>query len=225
MDTTKSLFGGIFGVFVVSCGAMVLIPNSQIGDLNPVTPDWDGSQLGVPAAYPTETRQIGRTTFAANGCFYCHSQQVRDPQYGPDMERGWGVRRTVARDYIFEDVPYLGSCRIGPDLANYGSKTWRNEPIDDPKKPARRDGAWLFRHMYAPNSVVPDSLCPPLPFLFVREEIGGALSPDAVHSEGRYQWLPTAEARNLAAYILGQDRSFPLPGEAPTIIKPQEEKK
>jgi cytochrome c oxidase cbb3-type subunit 2 len=221
---TNTLFGGIFGAFIVSCGAMVLLPNLQIGNLTPETPEWDGSQVSVPAHYPTEQGHIGRMTYVANGCFYCHTQQVRDPQYGPDLERGWGVRRTVARDYLFEDVPLLGSSRIGPDFANYGSDTWRNEPADDPLKPAKRDAAWVYRHLYAPKSIVSDSLCPPQQYLFTRREMGSSPSRDAVHVDGRHEWIPTAEARNLAAYLLGQERSFPLP-EAPTVIKPKEEKK
>jgi cytochrome c oxidase cbb3-type subunit II len=224
METSNTLFGGIFGAFVVSCGAMVLLPNGQIGNLNPVIPDWDGSQPSAQNSYPTETQHIGRATYMANGCFYCHTQQVRDPQYGPDLQRGWGVRRSVARDYIFEEVPLLGSTRFGPDFSNYGSGSWRNEPVDDPKKPATRNAAWIYRHMFEPRSIVNDSQCPPQRFLFERREIGGAPSPDAAHVEGRYEWVPTAEMRNLAAYILGQNRSFAVP-EAPTIIQPKEEKK
>ena len=224
METSNSLFGGIFGAFIISCGAMVLLPNSQLANMNPVAPEWDGSQLSAQNSYPNDTQFLGRATYIANGCFYCHTQQVRDPQYGPDLERGWGVRRTVARDYMFEDVPLLGSSRIGPDFANYGSGTWRNEPKDDPKKPEVRNAAWIYKHMFAPTTIVPDSKCPPQPFLFQKKEIGGAPSPDAVQVEGRYEWIPTAEMRNLAAYILGQNRSPALP-EAPIVIKPKEEKK
>lgn len=224
MDTSNTLFGGIFGAFVVSCGAMVLLPNSQIGNLNPVVPDWDGSQASAQNSYPTETQHIGKIVYAANGCFYCHTQQVRDPQYGPDLERGWGVRRSVARDYIFEDVPLLGSSRLGPDLANYGSSTWRNEPSDDPKKPEIRNAAWIYRHMFAPRTIVSDSNCPPQPFLFERRPVGGAPSPEAVKVEGRHEWVPTPAMRELAAYVLGQNRNYPVP-EAPAVIKPKEEKK
>lgn len=224
METSNSLIGGIIGAFVVSCGAMVLLPNSQIGNLNPVTPDWDGSQLSAQNTYPNETHFIGRATFVANGCFYCHSQEVRDPQYGPDLERGWGTRRTVARDYMYEDVPLLGSTRIGPDFANYGNGTWRNEPADETKKPAKRDANWIYRHTADPTIIVKDSKCPPQPFLFEKREFGSQPSAEAVRVEGRYEWVPTAEMRNLAAYILGQNRSPALP-EAPTVIKPQEAKK
>lgn len=225
MDKPSTLFIGIFGSFVVSCGTMVLLPNTDIGNLNPVTPDWDGSQISVPDIYPVDRHFIGRGEYVANGCFYCHTEQVRDPQYGQDMARGWGVRRTVARDYIYEDVPLLGTMRLGPDFANYGSGTWRNEPADDPKRPQKRDAAWIYRHLYNPNAIVLEgSLCPPRKDLFDRHEIVGEPSPNAAHVEGRYEWLPNSQARNLAAYLLGQSRSHELP-EAPTIIKPKEEKK
>jgi cytochrome c oxidase cbb3-type subunit 2 len=64
----------------------------------------------------------GREVYIREGCYYCHTQQVRDPQNSSDLERGWGMRRSVARDYIYENPPLLGSVRIGPDLANIGSK-------------------------------------------------------------------------------------------------------
>ena len=222
MSSSNTLYGGIFGAFVVSCGAMVLLPHTQIGRLNPAAADWDGSTVSVPSSYPHETQKIGRITYVANGCFYCHTQQVRDPQYGPDVERGWGMRRTVARDYIFEGVPLLGSTRIGPDFSNYGTPEWRNEPQDDPKKPVKRDEAWIYRHMYEPSTIVSDSKCPPHRFLFTREEVAGSPSPDAVKVEGRYEWVPTPAMRELAEYIVGQARN----GAVPEIkAKAQEEKK
>lgn len=225
MDKPSTLFTGIFGAFIVSCGTMVLLPDNEIGSLNPVTPDWDGSQLSVTSVYPLDRRFLGRGQYVADGCFYCHTQQVRDAQYGQDMVRGWGVRRTVARDYIYEDVPLLGAMRLGPDFANYSSASWRNEPADDPKRPAKRDAAWIYKHLFNPNSIVKEgSLCPPRKDLFDRVEIAGAPSPNAAHVDGKYEWIPKAEARNLAAYLLGQDRSHPL-AEAPTMITPKEEKK
>ena len=55
------------------------------------------------------------------------------------------ARRTVARDYIFDNPPLLGSSRIGPDLANVGSAKWRNEPADEDYqfRPEKRDAAPL----------------------------------------------------------------------------------
>jgi len=225
MNNSNTLYGGVFAAFAVSCGAMVLLPNSQIGEhhLGPYAADWDGSQLSVQNTYPTETSFVGRVTYVANGCFYCHTQQVRDPQYGPDLERGWGVRRSVARDYLYEDVPLLGSSRIGPDFANYGNGSWRNEPVDDTKKPQVRNAAWIYRHMFAPKTIVNDSKCPPQPFLFERHEVGSAPSPDAVEVNGKFEYVPTAAMRDLAGYILGQSRSAAVP-EAPIVIKKEEKK-
>ena len=44
-----------------------------------------------------------------------------------DQARGWGERQSVARDYIFQIRPQLGSSRIGPDLTNLGA---RKPPYD-----------------------------------------------------------------------------------------------
>jgi cytochrome c oxidase cbb3-type subunit 2 len=237
MQKPSTLFTGVFGAFVVSCGAMVLIPHSQLGGLQPQM-QWDEGQNAPSDLYPQKRSTLGRDVYVSLGCFYCHSQQVRDPQYGPDMERGWGSRRTVARDYIHEDVPLLGSMRLGPDLANFGwtakvaqkdgtEKTvrmWRNEPADDPKKPAERNEQWIYRHLFNPRIVFSDSKCPPHRSLFERKRIGESPSPKAAAVEGDFEYLPTPEAMHLAQYLLSLDRSHELK-EAPTIIKPQEAKK
>ncbi len=224
MEKPSTLFTGIFGAFIISTGAMVLLPNSQIGNLQPTVGDWDGTQPSPTDVYPVDRRLIGRDVYVANGCFYCHTQQVRDLQYGPDMPRGWGNRRTVARDYLYENVPLLGSTRMGPDLANYGAAGWRNEQSEDTKKPAARDAAWVFKHLYNPRTFVSDSNCPPQTGMFTRHVIGEKASPNAAFVEGREEWIPGDDARNLAAYLLSLDRSHPLP-EAPTVIKVKEEKK
>ena len=41
---------------------------------------------------------------------------------GPDLARGWGRRRTVAEDYLFDSPVMPGSQRVGPDLANVGAR-------------------------------------------------------------------------------------------------------
>jgi cytochrome c oxidase cbb3-type subunit 2 len=228
MEKQSTLFTGIFGAFIISCGVMVLLPSSQIGALQPQV-TWDEGQNSPSDVYPVKLenalgRRPGQSVYAENGCFYCHTQQVRDPQYGADMERGWGVRRTVARDYIFQSVPLLGSTRLGPDLANFGSGTWRNEHHDDRRAPAKRDAAWIYKHLYSPKSNFPDSNCPPYPYLFERKDVGGQPSPDAVAVEGNHQVVPTADARNLAKYLLSLNSSHELK-ESPTVIKPKEAKK
>ena len=41
---------------------------------------------------------------------------------GTDMARGWGKRRSVAEDFLFDSPVMLGSQRVGPDLASVGSR-------------------------------------------------------------------------------------------------------
>jgi hypothetical protein len=64
----------------------------------------------------------GARVYAANGCIYCHSQQVRAEYAGDDIERKWGNRRSAPRDYIFERPVFLGKMRMGQDIANVGAR-------------------------------------------------------------------------------------------------------
>jgi cbb3-type cytochrome oxidase cytochrome c subunit len=66
--------------------------------------------------------QRGARVYAANGCIYCHSEQVRAEYAGADIERKWGDRRSAPRDYIFERPVFLGKMRMGQDLANIGAR-------------------------------------------------------------------------------------------------------
>ncbi len=243
MEKPSSLFTGVFCAFLLSAGAMVMLPHSQLSGLQPVTGDWDGTTPTPTTVYPVQMegglgQRLGQRVYMDNGCFYCHSQQVRDKQYGPDMARGWGPRRTVARDYIFEEVPLLGSMRIGPDFANYGwfrkvpdangveTKVgmWRNEPENDTKKPVARNAAWIYKHLYNPVAIWNVSVCPPMPHLFDLADMGATPSPNAVAVIGNKQLVPNADARNLASYLLSLNRTPELK-ESPIVIKPKEAKK
>jgi cytochrome c oxidase cbb3-type subunit 2 len=205
MSRSPKLFTGILASFALSCFAVVLVPNSQIGRLQP---EWDQDTNTV---YPVRNDQ-GREVYVAHGCVTCHSQQIRDPQNGEDIARGWGARRTVARDYILDDAPLLGSSRMGPDLSNVGSKDWRNEAKDDPRRPQRRDAMWHYIHLYNPSSVVRETNMPPYRFLFEKQKVTGQRSLDAlpVETEAGYQVVPKPEAVKLVKYLLSLDRSYPL---------------
>lgn len=208
MSRSSYLFAGIFGSFAVSCFALVLVPQMQLGNLQPQVDEEAGD------IYPVKNVQKGREVYAAEGCIYCHSQQIRDPQNGLDIERGWGTRRTVARDYIYASPPFLGSIRLGPDLANAGAKEWRNEDTDEDRtaKPVRRDEAWHYLHLYEPQILVAESNMPPYRYLFEKKRISGERSLDAidVKVEDGYQIVPKAEARQLVDYLLSLDRTHPL---------------
>jgi cbb3-type cytochrome oxidase cytochrome c subunit/mono/diheme cytochrome c family protein len=127
------------------------------------------------------SEQRGRVIYGREGCAYCHTQQVRYTH--ADMER-FGAP-TLAWETRF-DYPHLwGTRRIGPDL----SREAVTHSLD-----------WHFAHLYAPRTLVADSVMPAYPSLF-----SGA--PDR----------PTQEARDLVAYIetLGRARELAGPeGEA-----------
>jgi cytochrome c oxidase cbb3-type subunit 2 len=119
MKGLKALFLGIFGTFAFSWAGLTLIPNYQIGHLDPQS-DEEGTDIyPVPKSGMAER---GARIYAANGCNYCHSQQVRADYAASDIDRKWGVRRSAPRDYIFERPALLGKTRKGPDLSNVGSR-------------------------------------------------------------------------------------------------------
>ena len=119
MKGLAPLFLGIFGTFAFSWVGLTVIPNWQIGHLNPQS-DEEGTDT-----YPMPQSGMfarGARVYAANGCAYCHSQQVRADYSGDDIERKWGDRRSAPRDYIFERPVFLGKMRMGQDLANVGAR-------------------------------------------------------------------------------------------------------
>lgn len=87
----------------------------------------------APGVKPLNALQlVGRDVFIKEGCFGCHSQQVRvlasDVQrYGPYSVAGEGVY----------EYPFLwGSRRMGPDLARIGgrySDEWHRIHLRDPR--------------------------------------------------------------------------------------------
>jgi cbb3-type cytochrome oxidase cytochrome c subunit len=123
---------------------------------------------------------------------------------GTDIKRGWGMRQTVAADFLYDYPVQIGSLRAGPDLANIGAR--------DP------DLNWQLVHLYAPQALVKNSAMPPFRFLFeVRvRKIGDALSPDALQfpknsaPPAGCEVVPTQEAKQLAAYLLSLRANAPL---------------
>jgi cytochrome c oxidase cbb3-type subunit 2 len=119
MKGLAPLFLGIFGTFAFSWIGLTVIPTWQIGHLNPES-DEEGTDI-----YPRPQSGMferGEHVYAANGCVYCHSQQVRADYIADDIERKWGNRRSAPRDYIFERPVFLGKMRMGQDLANIGAR-------------------------------------------------------------------------------------------------------
>jgi cytochrome c oxidase cbb3-type subunit 2 len=132
MKGLVSLFIGLFGTFAFSWIGLTVIPNLQIGALNP---QMDEEGTDIYPAPKSGMAERGRHIYAANGCIYCHSQQVRPDYASSDIDRKWGERRSAPRDYIFDRPVVLGQQRMGPDLANIGKRA----PAEE-EKPAAAPG-------------------------------------------------------------------------------------
>jgi len=121
---------------------------------------------------------------------------------GTDLDRGWGVRHSVAEDYLYDYPVQLGNLRAGPDLANIG--------VRNP------DASLQLKHLYAPKSVTGTSRMPSFKYLFTVEKIGDAPSPDALNlpvpfaAPAGYEVVPKPEARQLAAYLLSLRANVPV---------------
>src|SRR5437762_2421666 len=141
MKGLAPLFLGIFGTFAFSWVGLTMIPNWQIGHLDPQMEE-DGTDV-----YPQPQSGMverGSRVYAANGCIYCHSQQVRADYAADDIERKWGDRRSAPRDYIFERPIFLGKMRMGQDLSNIGARApaeQENVPPAGAASPAAQGGA------------------------------------------------------------------------------------
>ncbi len=195
MNPGPLLFLATFFALATSWLGFVLMPNLQLGRQPQVEIQATG-QL-YPSMRPGMARQ-GEAVYRANGCYYCHSQQVRPKGFGSDVARGWGGRpgkvQSVNQDYLYDHPVMLGSQRVGPDLANIGLR----QPSE----------ALLLSHIYNPQAAMRGSLMPPFRYLFEQRKlkVGENPSADALPASAGvpagYEVVPRDDARALAAYLL-----------------------
>jgi len=156
------LFIGLFGTFAFSWVGLTLIPNFQIGHLDPQTDEEGTDVYPVPQSGMAER---GRRIYVANGCAYCHSEQLRPDYVASDIDRKrdlgphpkWGERRSAPRDYIFARPVLLGKARLGPDLANIGKAA----PAEEESPAAVTGGSPASTAQAAAKNPAPASPAPP----------------------------------------------------------------
>ena len=184
---------GAFAVMASAICILVLVPQALLRNVQ-----------APPQLQPYTAQQLaGRHVYIQNGCLYCHSQQVRDPAFTTDVDRGWGSRATVPGDYVYDKPHLLGTMRTGPDLINVGQR------LPDPD--------WQLIHLYDPRSLVDWSLMPGFPFLFEEK------APNAVRPGDRVVKIPgpraprgvvvvaKPEAIALVDYLISLKRQYPVP--------------
>jgi cytochrome c oxidase cbb3-type subunit 2 len=99
---------------------------------------------GMRPYTPLELR--GRDIYVREGCYLCHSQQIRALR--DEVER-YG-HYSIAAESMYDHPFQWGSKRIGPDLARVGGK-YSND--------------WHYAHLKNAQEVVPESLMPHYAFL------------------------------------------------------------
>jgi cbb3-type cytochrome oxidase cytochrome c subunit len=177
MKGLAPLFLGILGTFAFSWVGLTVIPNWQIGHLNPQS-DEEGTDIYPLPQSGMVTR--GARVYAANGCNYCHSEQVRAEYASADIERKWGDRRSAPRDYIFERPVLLGKMRMGQDLANIGARAPKEEESPSPTggaSPAPQGAA------ASPGAVASAKGASPPPATSPSPATAAATSPGAIASK------------------------------------------
>jgi len=99
----------------------------------------------------------GRDVYVREGCYVCHSQQIRPfrsetERYGP---------YSVAGEFVYDRPFQFGSKRTGPDLARVGGRY-----SDD----------WHRIHLLNPRDVVPESNMPGYPWLAAAQVDGDLIT-------------------------------------------------
>lgn len=185
---------GAIATLLFAATVLVAVPRALLGHLKP------------PAQLQPYTPEeaAGRSVYMANGCIYCHSQQVRDAAVTTDSQRGWG-RPSYPADYFYDKPHLMGTMRTGPDLFNVGARL--------------PDRTWHLVHLYNPRAVVPWSIMPAFPFMF--EEKTRPASGDVVVDvpapfapKGKVV-VARPEALALVDYLVNLNHTYPAPQKMP----------
>ncbi|MEX2045146.1 MAG: cbb3-type cytochrome c oxidase subunit II [Opitutus sp.] len=202
MKNAPLLFLGLLGAVTLSWAGLVLGSQLQLGKLTPYFDEIEGRAF--PQRVPGLAAR-GELVYVDLGCAACHTQQVRRPGYGSDLERGWGGRQSVARDSIYRARPLLGESRLGPDLANFAGRKSGPPSVDD-----------LLRLLYLGSATHPSYR-----FLFETRAIIGQPSDRALPltglaaPEAGHEIVPRERALTLAAYLLSLNQTYVYPEARP----------
>ena len=125
-------------LLVISVGGLI--------EIVPLIISGAAKQGNVKIIPRTALEQAGFDVYVREGCYLCHSQQIRPfrsetERYGP-----YSVAAESQYDHPFQ----FGSKRTGPDLARVGGRY-----SDD----------WHRVHLHNPRDVVPESNMPGFPWL------------------------------------------------------------
>lgn len=204
MNRGPFIFIGVLIIVSLSWGLTLVKPIKEAGKMQARIVQGER----IPSIMTGKAQQ-GSEVYKELGCVSCHTQQTRVTS-GNDIARGWGTRQSMPLDYVDQDVVFTGYSRMGPDLANVGTR--------------RTDKEWHLLHLYDPQITSPGSNMPPFKFLFEERDIVGDPSdralelPEGFRPDAGKEIIPTRDAEALAAYMMALQQSYEIP-EAPTPEK------
>ena len=141
----------ILTVIVISIGGLVEI--TPLFRIETTIEKVDGMRPYTPLEL------AGSKIYKREGCYGCHSQQVRVLRDEVERYGHYSLAAESMYDYPFQ----WGSKRTGPDLARVGSKY---------------SDQWHVRHLINPRDVVPESIMPGYKFLTERDAAISGIGDD-----------------------------------------------
>lgn len=125
---------------------VITISIGGIVELIPLMLSSDATEPDENIAPYSALRLAGRDIYVREGCYNCHSQQIRP--FRSETER-YGPYST-AGEFVYDRPFQFGSKRTGPDLARVGG---------------RYSDEWQRLHLMDPRALVPQSNMPGYPWL------------------------------------------------------------
>ncbi len=167
-------------VVAISIGGLV--------ELIPLMLSSDAAEPDENIAPYSALRLAGRDVYIREGCYGCHSQQIRP--FRSETER-YGPYST-AGEFVYDRPFQFGSKRTGPDLARVGGRY-----SDD----------WQRLHLIDPRALVPESNMPGYPWLADRE-----IDPELITSKLRVLKLlgdpyTDTQIENAAREVAGKGKT------------------
>ena len=98
----------------------------------------------------TEPELRGKMIYQREGCWYCHTQQVRRPEVSLGTVHVLGDigPESKPEDYVYDQPVLWGTERQGPDLAHVASR------------PYGASKEWHIAHLKNPQSINPGTVMP-----------------------------------------------------------------
>lgn len=129
---------------------------------------------------------LGERIYASEGCWYCHTDQTRTLIQDTVLNGSdsFPAPPSSPNEYIYENISFLGTRRIGPDISRVGIK-----------KPSRD---WHKGHFFSPKTASPGSIMPAFQHFFDNDPRGVGKSAIGIPNyqfEAIYQYLMTKGTR------------------------------